>query len=202
MFDLDSLKSKKVLVFDLDGTIVNLTADWTTLKNILRERYDRHYEDSCKFHSISSCLSEIVKKKDEQELQNYFNIIRTYEMENILDTTLKEEVVYFIKNKEQFGIKEVTKLAILSLNTRKTIIKSLELAEIKTNFDLIIGREDVRSWKPEPEGLIKIKNYFEVKKQNMVFFGDLENDIKTGRNAGIDAYYIDELIDLVKRNKN
>jgi HAD superfamily hydrolase (TIGR01549 family) len=121
-------------------------------------------------------------------------------MENIQDTTPIEEIIYFIKHKEQFGIKEDIKLAILSLNTRQTIKKSLELVDLEDFFDLIIGREDVRSWKPNPEGLIKIKNYFNVKKQDMVFFGDLENDIKTGKNAEIDVYFIDVLIDLVKRN--
>ncbi len=33
----------------------------------------------------------------------------------------------------------------------------------------------------------------------MIFFGDLDNDILTGQNAGIQAYYIDDLIDIVKK---
>jgi HAD superfamily hydrolase (TIGR01549 family) len=141
-----------------------------------------------------------VAKKDEEQLLKFFNIIQTYEMENIHDTTPIEEIVYFIEHKEQFGIKEDTKLAILSLNTRRTIKKSLELTGIEKYFDIIIGREDVRSWKPSPEGLIKIKNYFGVAERDMVYFGDLENDIKTGKNAGIDAYYIDLLIAEVKKS--
>jgi phosphoglycolate phosphatase-like HAD superfamily hydrolase len=200
MDDINFLKNKKVIVFDLDGTIVNLTADWPTLKNILKKRYKELYNDSCEFWSISGCLSEIVNKNDEGELLKFFDIIRTYEMKNIKDTTPIEEIVYFIKHKKQFGVKGETKLAILSLNTRQTIKKSLELVGIENFFDLIIGREDVRSWKPSPEGLINIKNHFKVQKQDMVFFGDLENDIKTGKNADIDVYLIDVLIDLVKRN--
>jgi len=200
MDNLTLLKNKKVLVFDLDGTIVNLTADWPALKRILKKRYSELYEDSCKFHSISGCLSEIVKKNDEAELLNFFDIIRTYEMKNIQDTTPIDETVYFIKNKEQFNIKKGTKLAILSLNTRTTIQKSLELARIENFFEFVIGREDVRSWKPNPEGLIKIKKHFDAKARDMVYFGDLENDIKTGKNAGIDAYYIDLLIARVKKS--
>ena len=199
MDDNNFLKNKKVIVFDLDGTIVNLTADWQTLRNLLKKRYKELYDDSCEFWSISRCLNEIVNKNDEQELLNFFDIIRTYEMKNIQDTTPIEEIVYFIKHKEQFGVKGETKLAILSLNTRRTIKKSLDLVGIEGFFDLIIGREDVRSWKPNPEGLIMIKNHFNVQKQEMVFFGDLENDIQTGKNAEIDVYFIDVLIDLVKK---
>ena len=199
MEDISFLRDKKVLVFDLDGTIVNLTADWPTLKKILRVRYNNIYDDSCNFRSISSCLSEIVAKDDEEELLKFFGIIRTYEMKNIQETTLIEEIVYFIEHIEQFGVNKAVKLAILSLNTRQTIINSLELAGIKDKFDLIIGREDVRAWKPDPEGLFRIKNYFNVNKEDIVFFGDLENDIKTGKNAGIDAYYIHELINYMKQ---
>jgi HAD superfamily hydrolase (TIGR01549 family) len=74
------------------------------------------------------------------------------------------------------------------------------LARIENFFEFVIGREDVRSWKPNPEGLIKIKKHFDVKARDMVYFGDLENDIKTGKNAGIDAYYIDLLIARVKKS--
>ena len=198
MLDLALLQDKKVIVFDLDGTIVKLTADWPTLKKILKDRYIKLYGDSCEFRSISGCLSKIVEKQDEQELQNFFDIIRTYEMKNIHETVPIGEIVYFIKHRRQFGIKEGTKFAILSLNTRRTIKVSLELAGIEDQFDLVIGREDVRRWKPEPEGLLKIKTHFNVKKQDMIFFGDLENDIKTGKNAGIEVYYIDDLITAVK----
>ncbi|MEJ2293834.1 MAG: HAD-IA family hydrolase [Candidatus Lokiarchaeota archaeon] len=198
MFELTLLQGKKVIVFDLDGTIVNLTADWPSLKNILKVRYSKLYGNSCEFQSISGCLSKIVEKQDEQELQNFFDIIRTYEMKNIHETLPIGEIVYFVKHKEQFGIKAGTKFAILSLNTRRTIEKSLELAGIADYFDLIIGREDVRSWKPEPEGLLKIKNHFNVDRQDLIFFGDLEKDIKTGKNAGIEAYYISDLISKIK----
>ena len=74
MDDLTFLQDKKVLVFDLDGTIVNLTADWPTLKKILKTRYTEIYHDSCSFKSISGCLSEIVAKNDEVQLLKFFNI--------------------------------------------------------------------------------------------------------------------------------
>ena len=192
------LKKKKVIVFDLDGTIVNLTADWATLKNILREKYDQIYKERCGFRSMSACLSEIVRRHDDEILQNFIEIIRNYEDDNIKNIIPIDETVYFIKNNKQFGIDEETKFAILSLNTQKTIKKSLDLTKISSYFDILIGREDVRKWKPEPEGLLKIKDYFNVENQDMVFFGDLETDIKTGKRAGIDVYYIDVLINYVK----
>jgi len=194
-----SLKEKKVIVFDLDGTIVRLTADWMSLKENLVFKYQKIYKEKCDFKSVSACLSKIVERGDEKVLKNLFDLIRHYELENIKDNQPIEESILFINNKELFGGNKDAKLAILSLNTRDTIIKSLKLAKIRNKIDLIIGREDVRKWKPNPEGLLKIQEYFKMKKEEMIYFGDLEKDILTGKNAGIEAYLIDDLIEIVKK---
>jgi phosphoglycolate phosphatase len=196
-----SFKDKEVIVFDLDGTIVNLSADWKILRDILLERFRKQFNEDCNAKRISTCISEVVQKGDEEILWEFFEIIREFELTSLKDAHPIEETVYFINNKKLFGIKEKVKFAILSLNTRNTIIKALELANIGDKIEYIIGREDVRKWKPAPDGLLKIQKYFKVKKQAMVFFGDLENDIITGKNAGIQAYYIDELVKLVNKIK-
>ncbi|MBY9020992.1 MAG: HAD family hydrolase, partial [Candidatus Lokiarchaeota archaeon] len=59
----------------------------------------------------------------------------------------------------------------------------------------------VRKWKPEPEGLLKIADNFEVNAEEMIYFGDLENDLLAGANAGVESYYIDTLINYVKKIK-
>ena len=197
MNDFLSFRNKKVIVFDLDGTIVKLAADWHSLKDALVERYSDYYQEECQFRSISICLSKIVERNDEEELQKNFEIIRQYELENIKENIPIEESIFFINNLILFGVQEDTKLAVLSLNTRRTIIESLKLANIYEKIDFVVGREDVRRWKPEPEGLIKIKDYFGVKKEEMVFIGDLDKDLLTGQNAGIESFLVDELIELV-----
>ncbi len=191
--------NKKIIVFDLDGTIVNLTADWIALKDVLIKKYKQIYNDNCDFKRISKCLDTIVKKNDEQVLENFFDIIRHYELENIKETQPINETIFFIKNKELFGVKKETKFAVLSLNTRISIIRSLEIANIAKKIDFIVGREDVRKWKPAPDGLLKIEDHYGVKKEQVIYFGDLESDILTGKNAGIESYFIDDLINLVRK---
>ena len=191
-------KDKKVIVFDLDGTIVKLQANWHALKDVLSQRYAERNDEQCAFTSISACLSRIVEKGDEDELQENFKIIRQYELENIIETEIIPEVVDFIKHKEKFGVLSTVKFAVLSLNTRKTIIESLKLADISDYIEIIIGREDVRSWKPGPEGLIKILSYFSVSPADLIFFGDMKKDLKAGEAANVDSYYIDILIKLVR----
>ena len=196
-----NLKSKNVIIFDLDGTIVNLQVDWMELKSFLKKRYSRIYENNCEFDSISRCLSYIVGKKDEKELKRFFEIIRDHELRNIENNKYIKETVYFIKNLDQFNPNDDLKLAVLSLNTRQTILKSLEMINIREKFDVILGREDVRRWKPEPEGLLKIQQALNVKKEEMIYFGDMKKDLLTGKNAGVESHLVTDLIEYVETHK-
>ena len=75
-----SLKSKKLIVFDLDGTIVNLAADWHSLRKELNARYSKMYKEQGHFSSMSGLLNEIVARGDEEELRHNFSIIQQYEL--------------------------------------------------------------------------------------------------------------------------
>lgn len=194
-----SFEGKKVIIFDLDGTVVHLAADWMSLKKKLVDKYRKIYIEDYSFDSVSACLSNIVKKSDYDILETFFDIIRQYELDNIEENKPIEETIFFINNLELFGVKSTTKLAILSLNTRMTIIESLKLANISDKFNFLVGREDVRKWKPDPEGIYKIKDHYGIKKEEMIYFGDLQKDVLTGNNAGIEVYFIDDLIRLVKK---
>ena len=197
-----SFENKKAIVFDLDGTIVKLSADWHSLKDVLANRYREHYKDACEFKSISSCLNNIVERGDEEELQKNFDIIRKYELDNIRENIPIEETIFFINNLNLFEVRKDTKLAVLSLNTRRTIIESLKLANIYDKIDYFLGREDLRKWKPDPEGLLKIKDHYNINEKEMIYIGDLDKDILAGKNAGIDTYFVDELINLVNQVKS
>jgi phosphoglycolate phosphatase-like HAD superfamily hydrolase len=193
------LSSKKLIVFDLDGTIVRLAADWYSLLEALNSRFFEKYNKRGGFHRMTSLLNDIVSRGDEEELQYNFSIIKQYELENITKTEPIKDTVFFINNKELFGVNSAAKLAVFSLNTKATIRKSLEISGLFNKFEFYIGREDVRAWKPEPEGLLKIRDFFKVSNEDMIYFGDLKIDLLAGENAGVESYLIDKLITFVKK---
>ena len=80
--------------------------------------------------------------------------------------------------------------------------ESLKLANIYDKIDYFLGREDLRKWKPDPEGLLKIKDHYNINEKEMIYIGDLDKDILAGKNAGIDTYFVDDLINLVNQVKS
>ena len=195
-------KGKKALIFDLDGTIVKLKANWNDIKSKISKKFNMLYGTDHSFSSITHCLDALLERGGNEELPSFFKIIEENELKNINQNEYMEETLFFIKNLTSFNFTNETKIAVFSLNMRNTIIRSLELGNIRDKVHFFIGREDVRRWKPNPDGLIKIQEEFKLDKEELIYFGDLKKDIETGKNAGIDAYLISELIDLVKEKRN
>jgi len=193
---------RKAIVFDLDGTIVKLNVNWRELKNLLSRRFYDLYGVHYEFRSITECLMKVLEKEDEKEFANLLNIIEQFELKNIKKGAYLEDTLFFINNLELFSISEGTKLAVLSLNMRKTIMETLKNANLCKKIDYIVGREDLRRWKPKPDGLLKVQEHFNLKSEDLIYFGDLQKDLDTGKNAGIDAFFIDDLIQHVNEKRS
>lgn len=74
-------------------------------------------------------------------------------------------------------------LTLLSSSPSASVKESL--GDFKNFFIEIIGGEQVKKMKPDPEGVYLILNKFDCDAGDAVIIGDTEADIMAGRNAGI-----------------
>lgn len=184
------IKNAKLLVFDFDGTIVNLNCDWKGLKEELTSLCFNEYKLKIDFSYLNKGIMQIMRKLSPQEQKRIYRIIERYELEGVENITPIQPVIDFIKKNNH-----KTK-AILSSNTRKAIIAGLKSFKLKLCFGLIISRREVKNQKPHPEGFYRIMDYFKLQPHEAVFIGDGDTDFMLGRKAGVPTFDAREIATL------
>lgn len=89
------------------------------------------------------------------------------------------EVLSFLKGN---GIK----VGIVTTKYRYRTKATLEFLKSEHLVDIIIGGEDVKIAKPDPEGLKMAISQLDAQKEKVLYIGDSYVDAKTAMNAGVD----------------
>ncbi len=180
------MKTIELMIFDLDGTLVDSKDDLTAAVNFIRRKYTLSDINSAEVASylgngirrlIDSVLPNELSKEDKQ---NAFLIFNEYYSEHLLDTTYVYSGIFDMLNALP-GIKK----AVLSNKTEvytKKIIEKLGLAEY---FIKICGGDTFPEKKPSCLPINSIIKELKVKKDHTVMVGDGINDILCGKSAGI-----------------
>lgn len=165
---MTNFKNLKVIIFDFDGTLVDLNVDWKRLKQELKTRFNFKLP-------IYTGLSNLSPNSRIKALE----LMSKYELENKNSYQYHELPIKFIKTNKKF------KIALVSNNTKKTIHIILSELKLTECFSSIISLDDITYGKPYPEGLeLTLKN-LKTKNQESCFLGDKESDKIAGIKAGI-----------------
>ena len=77
----------------------------------------------------------------------------------------------------------------IAVNTNKVSQAAEELCNyyFPSVFDYVCGSSPQTPVKPAPDGVFKILNHLNMRKEDAVYIGDSDVDIQTGKNSGIDV---------------
>lgn len=214
--DLD-LKSKKYIIFDMDGTLVDSIGIWNTTDQRIIEEYagitidqDSVQQDRDTFlHNnqdsdiyVAYC-DYLIKKysfsiRDAEKLLK----IRWDRSGKILEKEMdfKPDVPELMKKLQRLGFT----LALATMTTQvqldiysKKNKKMLEQMDILQVFDLITRKEDVKNKKPDPEIYNLVMNHYNAKPDECLVFEDSYTGVLASKNAGIEVVNIyDKYADL------
>lgn len=77
-------------------------------------------------------------------------------------------------------------LGIVTSKIKNTCIRGLDLFDLKDYFNVIVGMEDTKKHKPNPQPILKALDKLNVKgKENIFYVGDSPFDINAARRAGV-----------------
>lgn len=179
------MKNFGLLIFDLDGTIVDSENDIASAVNYMRSLYGKPALD---LSTVRSFIGSGVKLLVEQALDDLsaneqqaaaLKLIEYYKR-HLLDTTViypgMKQVIEQLQNRTK---------AVLSNKPEELSKKILKELNIGRHFAIIWGGDSLAKKKPDPEPILKIIEQLKFTKQDALMIGDGINDILAAKSAGI-----------------
>ncbi|WP_428738763.1 HAD family hydrolase [Sulfurimonas sp.] len=183
---------QKIVIFDMDGTLIDSKKDITISINYVRELN----------HNLTPLSEAFVVEAinmHERNLAKLFYGTELYEDRDrvIFEKHYKEQCTqnpYLYDGVEELLYtlkKNDVKLSVATNAPTLFAQTMLESLRVKELFDLIIGADKVKKSKPHPEMLHHIlQNYkYEQNRDKAWMIGDNSKDMQAATNANIDAIF-------------
>jgi len=181
---MEKFKDIELAIFDLDGTVVNLSVDWGILKSKLSSFVHEKTGEKVEFTPLNKTVEKYPSLRNE-----LFVIIQRCELEKISEAALNEKTAALMKELASSGVK----LAIFSTNMKETVKRALSKFNLENFFESIISREDVKNTKPDKEGIDLIMKQFNAPKEKTIYIGDKEADYDAAQRAGIKFLSVEDI---------
>lgn len=180
---------RRAVIFDLDGTLTdtlesiayttNLTLSRFGLPPFEKERYRYFVGDGTDVMLRKALLNAQGGSLSllEQAQEEYLKLFEKYCGYHVRPYEGITELLGELKAR---GVKT----AVLSNKPHPRTLDVVETFFGKESFDYVQGLEPGIERKPSPEGVFKIMGKLGVKSEELLYVGDTDTDMKTGRAAG------------------
>ena len=177
-------KNIELIMFDLDGTLVDSMKDIANAGNFTLENF------GLKTKSIQEIISyvgegrEYLVKKLLGDNQDFLNeaisVFGEYYRKHFSDNSVLypnvKEILEHFKDKKK---------AVVSNKNHEEVVSNLKSLGIYDYFDNIMGGDEVEYKKPSSFPLNKTMQRLHINKEKSIMVGDMDIDILAGKNAGI-----------------
>ncbi|MXR42696.1 HAD hydrolase-like protein [Halobaculum sp. WSA2] len=173
----DDYADYDAVVFDLDGTLVDLAVDWDAAASDAIDLFERNGHDVA-----GADLWGLLERAD--------------------DAGLRPELESVLADHETRGATESTRLphadhlplpvpvGVCSLNCETACRTALDRHDLAPHVGAVVGRDSVATYKPDPAPLVATLRDLDVSEERALFVGDSERDAVTARRAGVDFRWV------------
>lgn len=195
----------KLIVFDLDGTLLDTIYDLHEAMNYVLKKYNYRLItlDMAK-QNIGTGIRNFIKKSINDEsnnnIDNMFNDFMDYYSKNYNNKTKLYDGIYDIV----YNLKKDGYILGVISNKRYEILNNLVNDYFKDLFSFVIGDGSGFKKKPDNESILYIINRYNINKEELLYIGDSDTDIITINNSGcmglIVSYGYRKYEELIKYN--
>ncbi|MFH0913592.1 MAG: HAD family hydrolase [Candidatus Omnitrophota bacterium] len=178
------MKDIKLIIFDLDGTLVNAYPAITSSFNYMMQRLGYPKQSARVIRRAvgwgdENLLKFFIKKKD---LSYALSIYRRHHRLALLKESRlfphAQKLLVYLKNKGY-------RLAVASNRPSRFSRILIRHLKIKKYFDYVLCADNLRHIKPHPYLLNKIMRRFSLKPEETLYVGDMVIDARAGRAARV-----------------
>jgi phosphoglycolate phosphatase len=179
----------KLLIFDMDGTILNTLEDLADATNyaLSENNLPGRSIDEIRFfvgNGIGKLIERAVPEGTDKALtEKVFSTFMPYYSEHCADKTRAYDGVCDV-------ISEVRKCGYLTAvvsNKADPAVQTLCKDYFPDMFDYAVGEKEGARRKPYPDSVYDVLEKLGIEKKDAVYIGDSDVDVQTARNSGLDV---------------
>lgn len=181
------MKAIKLVIFDLDGTIIDSLDDLTDATNHMLSEMDRRVLTRSDVRKLVGqgarrLVERAVPDISSKDMERALGYFLSFNDDHIADKTrLYPHVTETLKSLRKFGCR----LAVVSNKNASLCRKVMDKLGLKDFFEAVIGADTLPFRKPSPEPVMKLLRDFGVNPGESVIVGDSINDVAAGKAAGV-----------------
>ncbi len=182
---------EKLVIFDLDGTLINTIADLARSTNYALEAcgFPVHPQEDYR-HFVGNGIRTLFRRALPEEARTEENILQIrdlflahYNQHHADQSVPYPGIPELLARLQQQGCK----MAIASNKYQQGTQQIVHTLLPGIHFDLVLGQREGIPVKPDPTIVHEILEYTGMDKENTLYIGDSDVDMLTARNAGVQA---------------
>lgn len=181
---------KKLLIYDLDGTLVDTRED--IVRSVLHMQSEMNVppmsHEEIQAHvgrGLYPLMSGTLRTSDKKTLEKGGKIYRAYYSRHMLDhSALYPEARNFLENYKD------RKQAVVTNKPNPFSEEILTHLGVADYFVKIIAGDDEHPKKPDPAAVLALLKQENIRPEEALFIGDSLIDLETARNSGIEIAVI------------
>ncbi|SHH35580.1 HAD family hydrolase [Halobaculum gomorrense] len=173
----DDYAEYDAVVFDLDGTLVNLAVDWDAAASDAIELFERNGHDAA-----GADLWGLLERADEAGLRPELEaLLADHETRGAAASTR-------LPHADHLPLSVPT--GVCSLNCEAACRTALDRHDLAGHVGAVVGRDSVGTYKPDPDPLVATLRNLGAETERALFVGDSDRDAVTADRASVDFRWV------------